>query len=303
MFGGLAMSAIDSDSSWYVHDGTGELFYMDDAEAALTQGEILDCVGDAKAAATYLRDRKEIYIDTDKPKLIAQLTELKAQRKVIPIIPQKAWSYSALSAFETCPRQFYEVRVAKSIPYVQSAPAAWGDEVHKALENYAKNGTVIPNNMAMYKPIVDKILALPGADLIEKELPIKGNFSPAGWWDKDVWCRGKADIGKLNGTKLFLGDYKTGKQKDDFDQMALFAALGMHWYAAVEEVRVAYLWLVPNTITSKVYRREDLPEIWNNYLPRIERFNAAHHEQAWPEKPSGLCRKWCPVTKCKYNGV
>ena len=60
---------------------------------------------------------------------------------------KKAWSYSALTAFETCPRRFELTRVTRQVKEPQTEATIWGNEVHKALELFAKDGKPLPKNL------------------------------------------------------------------------------------------------------------------------------------------------------------
>jgi hypothetical protein len=53
-----------------------------------------------------------------------------------------------------------------------------------------------------------------------------------------------------------------------------------------------------------MFTREQLPEIWNEFLPRLSRVAAAYEDDKWLPKPSGLCKNWCPVGQslCEFCG-
>jgi hypothetical protein len=110
------------------------------------------------------------------------------------------------------------------------------------------------------------------------------------------------DIGLRQGNTLLALDYKTGKTKDDFDQLRLFAALLFALYPEAETVKAGYVWLQANKVTKQTFSREDTVSIWNDFLPRVARLEQAHKDKRWPVKPSGLCRAWCPCTGCEHNG-
>ena len=50
------------------------------------------------------------------------------------------WSYSSLKDFTNCPRQYYEVKVAKSVVKKVTEQMLYGTEVHKAVEDYVREG-------------------------------------------------------------------------------------------------------------------------------------------------------------------
>lgn len=226
-----------------------------------------------------------------------------------------AWSYSVLSSFETCPRKHYETRVAKTTPDPMGIDAQLGIDAHKALELRAKDGVEIPkvirsragNKEATmstdgWEEIISKILAVNGELLTETQIALNKNLQPVKWFGKDVWVRGVIDLGKLRGEKGMLFDWKSGKRKPNNEQLELFAGLGFAKWPELEEISTAFLWLKSGESDRNRYTRSDVPEIWNKFLPRVRRLELAFENNKWPEKPSGLCKRWCPCHGCPHNG-
>ena len=216
-----------------------------------------------------------------------------------------SWSYSALSAFETCPRRYQLTRVTKEVVEPPSEAMTWGNRVHQMLEDYAKNQTPIPGELQKYQRYVDKILDRDGKHIIEEKLAINDRFNPTGWMSKDTWCRGIVDIGVIGETKGYLLDWKTGKRKPDMTQLQLFAALAFAHYPWIDEVVTGFIWLKDGKMDKNRFWRADLPDIWNGFLPGVKRLELAFESDKWPAKPSGLCKNWCPVGKsrCEFCGV
>jgi hypothetical protein len=81
-------------------------------------------------------------------------------------------------------------------------------------------------------------------------------------------------------------------------------AMMFHIYPFVQQVTTAFVWLKENDITKETLTRDDIPVVWNELLPRVERLEIASNENKFPPKPSGICRKWCPVGKhnCEHHG-
>ncbi len=52
-----------------------------------------------------------------------------------------AWSYSALSTYETCPYQYFRLKVKKDVKDTMNEAAIWGNEVHKHLDHRISKGT------------------------------------------------------------------------------------------------------------------------------------------------------------------
>lgn len=216
-----------------------------------------------------------------------------------------AWSYSALSSFETCPRRHFLTRVSKAVKEPESEALRWGNYVHKALEDRLRDSKPLPTTLSTHEAFCQKVESIEDAKLmVEYEAAITKEFQPTGWWDRDVWCRSKWDLGILKGNALGIYDWKTGKRKLDIDQMELFALSAFIHLPDVEVVTSGYVWLKDKKIDREKFRRDQAPEIWSRWLPRVERFNQAFEQDKWPAKPSGLCRKWCPVGKhnCEHCG-
>ena len=127
----------------------------------------------------------------------------------------KPWSYSALNAFETCPRRYQLTRVTKESSEKQTEATLWGNRVHKSLEQFAKGEKALPKELKKYERYVTKILSYEGKRIIETRMAINNNFRPTKWMAKDVWCRGIIDIGVVGSDTAYLLDWKTGKRKPD----------------------------------------------------------------------------------------
>lgn len=223
------------------------------------------------------------------------------------IIP---WSYSTWSAYQTCPRQFYELRIAKSVVDPPSQQIIWGNQVHKALEDNIKQGKPVPKNMAHMMPVVERILNAPGENFAEMELACDINLKPTGFWDSETWARGKGDLVKINGSKGAFFDWKTGKIKKNSLQLDLMAIMGFAKFPQLEIASTAFIWFqAPSKPTVAKYHRDRVPALLEQFLPGVDDMLWSEANNVWPEKPSGLCKPnprtgfaGCPVTTCPHNG-
>lgn len=215
-----------------------------------------------------------------------------------------AWSFSSLTAFETCPRRYYLVRVAKKITEPPTEATTWGNEVHKALELRIGEGKPLPDVLVKYEPIATRVLSLEGDVYVERQIALDSAFRQTEWYGKDAWVRSILDLTVINGRKALILDWKTGKRKPDSSQLALFAAVGFAVFPDVEEIHTGFVWLKENATDKTRYRREDTAALWGEFLPRVRRLELAYEKGAWPAKPSGLCRKYCPVgrSNCEFCG-
>ena len=131
-----------------------------------------------------------------------------------PIVKMKkipAWTYSQLEKFETCPKQFYHVRVSRDVVEPPTEHTVWGERVHTALEYRVRDNATLPEGMTQWEPIAAKIAALPGEKYPEVKMAVDKNFQPADW--SGAWSRGIADLLVIHNGKAGVFDYKTGKRK------------------------------------------------------------------------------------------
>lgn len=212
------------------------------------------------------------------------------------------WSYTSLTAFETCPRRYYHTRVAKDVVEPETEALTWGNAVHKALEKRVLVNVPLPTGMTQWEGLVDRLLKVPGSVFAERKLAFDRNLKQTSWFDKAAWVRGIIDVGIIQPTTVIALDYKTGKPKPDSDQLRLFAALLFAAHQASEIVKTGFLWLQTNEVTKEEFKREQVTDIWNTFIPRVAKLEDAHSNNDWPVRPSGLCRNWCPCTQCEYNG-
>jgi len=215
-------------------------------------------------------------------------------------------SYSAIKDFEGCPRRYHEVRILKKFKQKETEAMLYGTAVHKAFEEYIRDKTPLPKSFAAYQKFVEP-LAVAGGDIrCEEKLGIRADFSPCGFFDKDVWFRGIPDYLCINRDKQIarVADYKTGKSSRyaDTAQLELMAAMVMAHHKDVDTVRGALLFLVAGDVIRAEYTRDRLPEIYSKWAGRANAIEAAIEHNVWNPRGSALC-KFCPVTTCEnHNG-
>lgn len=215
-----------------------------------------------------------------------------------------AWSYSSLTAFETCPRRYKLTRITKEVVEPPYDHRAHGNDLHKAVELAVKGEEPMPAKYKQYIPIVEMVRATEGAKHVEQKFGITSSFASTTFFGKDVWLRGVIDLNVIRKKIAITLDWKTGKVKNDNDQLKLFAAATFTMYPFIETVHTGYAWLAHGQMTTEKFERADLPHIWQEFIPRVRRVDAAAQSGEYPPRPSGLCQKWCPVpkAKCEFSG-
>lgn len=214
------------------------------------------------------------------------------------------WSYSSLTAFEQCPKRFQLTRLLKAVTEPQTEATIWGNEVHKALELATLGEKPLGERFKQYQPIVDRLRAKPGKRLVEHKFGLTKGFRPTEFFARDVWVRGVIDYALVRPKIAVVVDFKTGKPKPDHDQLRLFAGVAFAAFPYVEQVKTGYLWLAHNKTDMKLFERNDIPSIWEDFGTRVQRMEHALKADDFPPRPSGLCKSWCPVghKNCGFCG-
>ena len=210
------------------------------------------------------------------------------------------WSYSSLKDFITCPKQYYHTKVAKDFTKKATEQMLYGTAVHKALEDYVRDGTPLAKNYQMFKPQVDPLLSIAGSRYCEHEMALDYDRKPCGFHDDNRWVRGIVDLLVVDGDTAFIVDYKTGSSKyADPKQLKLMALMTYAHFPSVDRIKAALLFVAKNVFIPEEYFRSDISKLWAEFLPSVERLKLAYENDVWPAQPNSLCG-WCPVSSCKF---
>lgn len=213
------------------------------------------------------------------------------------------WSYSSLKDYVTCPRQYYEVKVAKTFFKKPTQQMLYGSAVHKALEDYTKEKVPLEKNYERYQPMLDALLDIDGEKLPEYRMAINTELEPCSFGAVDYWVRGIVDLLIINGDTAHIVDYKTGSAKyPDVKQLKLMSLMTYAHFPEVQKIKAGLLFVAHNTFIDEEYERDQSEELWKDFLPDLERLKLSYDNDKWPENPTPLCG-WCPVNTCQFNKV
>ena len=214
------------------------------------------------------------------------------------------WSYSSINLFKQCPHKYYRLRVVKDIVEPPAEHLNYGLEVHKAAEDYIGKGTPIPEKYIFIKEHLDKLNLIKGEKLCEYRMGLTSNLEPCGFFDKDVWWRGVADLIIINGDKAYVIDYKTGKSAKyaDTKQLELLSCAVFKHFPDVKKVKGGLLFVVSNDLVKDNYEADNEGVYWTKWLEDTQRLEAAIQNNVWNKKPNFSCRSWCSITDCEHNG-
>lgn len=118
------------------------------------------------------------------------------------------WSYSSLTAFETCPKRYKLTKLTKQIVEPQTEATLHGNAVHKALELHLNGDQHLPEKYAQYLPLVERVRQQPGKRLVEYKFGLTEDYRSTTFFGKDVWFRGVIDVGVVGDKTATLLDWK-----------------------------------------------------------------------------------------------
>lgn len=216
------------------------------------------------------------------------------------------WSFSKIKAFEQCPKQFYHEKILKEFPVVETEAMRYGTDFHLAAEEYIRDGKPIPKKFSFAQDMLDSLNAKRGVKLCEKKMGLTENLEPCDFFADNVWFRGIADLLIIDvlADTAWVIDYKTGKSSKyaDKGQLELMALTVFAHYPEIKKVRAGLLFVISKALIKDKYADFDKSKLWEKWLGKYNAMKIAAETNVWNPKPSGLCKRHCPVTVCVHNG-
>src|ERR1700733_22580 len=196
-----------------------------------------------------------------------------------------------------CEHKFYRTYIKRDQKYVETPEMKFGNDVHAAFEHrLGQQRQPLPESMRAWEHFAapfDKYQVL-----VEQKLGMTERAGVTGFWDSDVWFRGKADTVVINGATGFIADWKTGKSNyEDPFELATNALLLKVKYPELKKVVGSYGWLKEN----RMGQQYDLSDFKRTFV-EIQRLMALVMEKRksgeWIKKKSGLCG-YCSCNDCE----
>ena len=211
------------------------------------------------------------------------------------------WSFSGLKDFANCPRQYNEIKIQQNFTKGVTQQMLYGTEVHKALEDYTREGTELPAFYKKYQPMLDALLEIPGTRYPEHKMALTEAKEPCAFDASEYWVRGIADLLIVDGSDAYIIDYKTGSAKyPDTNQLKLMALMVFEHFPEVTKIKAGLLFVAHNSFVEETYTRDHIASMWNIFAWNLLRLRTALDTNTWPANPTPLC-KWCPVTSCEHH--
>jgi CRISPR/Cas system-associated exonuclease Cas4 (RecB family) len=214
------------------------------------------------------------------------------------------WSYSSLKTFQQCPKKYFHLKVARDIKDAPTVATMYGQAVHKAAEDFVKDGTAIPEKFAFMQPFLDTLAAIPGEKHVEFEMGLTEDLKPCAFDAENAWWRGIADFLAIDEAKglAYSVDYKTSRSARyaDKQQLDLVAAAIFAHFPKITRIKSALLFVV----SKEFVRAEHVADLKEAYVaklrPDLARIEAAMENGVWNPITGPLCR-FCPVKQCEHN--
>jgi CRISPR/Cas system-associated exonuclease Cas4 (RecB family) len=158
-----------------------------------------------------------------------------------PSMKPTRWSYSSISTYENCPRQWYYSYI-EHIPTAENAAMLRGSRLHKLCEDYL-NGVQPEVHYELRK--VKKILE----DLKARRAQAEVVWIADSMWypvreSRMAWVKAIIDAHVLEGHTLFVHDFKSGREYPEHrDQLDLYGTIGLQVYPQAKRVEYNAIYL------------------------------------------------------------
>jgi hypothetical protein len=210
------------------------------------------------------------------------------------------WSFSSLKDYVNCPKQYQEIKVLKNFFKKPTPQMLYGTEVHKACEDYVREGTPLAKNYERFKSVLDALVDIPGHKYPEHKMALNHGKEPCSY-GKDYWVRGIVDLLIVDGDHAFIVDYKTGSNRyPDPKQLKLMALMTFAHFPEVNVIKAGLLFVMHESFMDEHYQREDISKLWKAFEGDLARLQLSYDNDTWQPNPTPLCG-WCPVTTCEYH--
>ncbi len=208
-------------------------------------------------------------------------------------------SHTFLDTFERCPKQAFHKYVAKDLPFVETEAMKWGTRVHTALERRVRDKTPLPEGMEPYEKFA---AALDGHTChVEQKLGMTIGGRGTGFFSPNVWCRGKVDVAIPKTLTVLILDWKTGKPREDPAELERFAYMIRANNDELLVFKGRYVWLKEDRLGQEHALDPDRRLAADKRL--MEQAETLHaRDEPWPAHENGLCKQYCDVMSCAFNG-
>lgn len=209
------------------------------------------------------------------------------------------WSFTMLHTYrDICPHQAAQRFVYKTVPFTETPAMKHGIEVHTAMEHRVGAGKPLPEAYRKWEPFAEPFDGRNAKTELKLGVTVHGHTT--GFFDANVWGRGKADVVLQHETTAFLADWKTGNSKyEDPFELRVQAVLLNAKHPELKTIKANYVWLKEDRVGT-VYDVSDTLSTWQEIQALVSAIEADKKAGQFEKKKGPLC-KWCPVRECEHN--
>jgi putative RecB family exonuclease len=228
-------------------------------------------------------------------------------KKIIPIKPISAWSFSRYSTYKQCPLKF-KLSAIDKINEPPNAAMARGAAIHDLAEKFIKGAakTLAPELKSFekeFKRLRAMFKKIGQSMVVEDQWAFTKEWDQTQWnnWTQ-CWVRIKLDCAHHEADNvLVVSDWKTGKfrkemNEDYVEQLELYALSALILHNHIDEVlpRLVYTdqgRIYPNGTDEPIlsYKRADIPRLKKLWEKRTR---AMMNDTIFAPRPNDKC-VWC----------
>lgn len=224
---------------------------------------------------------------------------MNAQTGIPPFLDRRPFvgSFTILNTYRNCAHQMFRRYIVKDQAYVETPEMKFGNRVHEAFELRVGGGKVLPSDMQQWESFATPFAGK--AALLEQKLGVTREGRQTGFFDQNVFFRGKADLALIQDTTAYINDWKTGSGKyEDPFELATNAVLLHAKHPHLTKIVGSYTWLKENRV-SQMYDLSDTATTWAEICRLMSEILAKRQTGEWEKRQSGLCG-WCSVNDCEH---
>jgi hypothetical protein len=206
-------------------------------------------------------------------------------------------TFTNLKGFINCEHAMFRRYIKKDQVYRETPEMTWGNEVHDAMEKRVGKGKVLPDKMRDWEKHAapfDQYQVI-----CEEKLGMTSGGRATGFWDNDVWFRGKNDVTVMLNDKALLTDWKTSDPKyEDPFELQTNALLLKAKYPNLRTIIGRYVYL-KHDHTGRMHDLSDFKGTWAEINRLMNLITEKRKTGNWEKRKSGLCG-WCSVEDCEH---
>lgn len=211
------------------------------------------------------------------------------------------WSYSRLSVYEKCPRQFAFRYIEKvAVGKRETSPQMErGTNMHNSIEQYLLGATKgLHPEVEHYRQTFKDLLFKNATP--EQKIGLDYNWQLVGFDSPTTWVRGVLDTRFNVAQTASSFEWKSGKKYEDHaDQRWLYLLFlrALHPKAEVLEVKTVYLDLKKEDQLIAILPRDN-DEVEEKRKEFVDRMHMGETDTDYAARPGYYC-SWCPYSRYK----